>query len=142
MAGKRFDVAPLRVSAGWKDLKATKAIEENSDAAEVGVLTECDAPVVDGLWWCLDESDLVSTCAVQSVQTWQRLRRQTKMFIQEIQHKRYDGMGRSYEGLQQWAVLGNDIGCWQWVGNAEYIVFRDLVGSVTGTEVISQAITL
>jgi hypothetical protein len=64
MTGKWFDVAPLRVSSGWKDLEATKAIEEDSDTAEVGVLAKCDTPVVDGLWWRFDESDLVPTDAV------------------------------------------------------------------------------
>ena len=84
MAGKRFDIAPLRVSSGRKDLETTKTIEEDSDTAKVGVLPKRDAPVLDGLWWRFDEPDLVSTDAVQPVQTRQCLRRQTEMFIQEF----------------------------------------------------------
>jgi hypothetical protein len=48
------------------------------------VLSKCDAPVIDGLWWSFDESDLVPARAVQPVETGQYVRGQTEMFIQEF----------------------------------------------------------
>lgn len=126
MAGQGFDVAPLRISSRWEDLKAAKAIEKDSDAAKVGVFPQCDASVIDGLWWGFDEADLVSTRAVQSVQTRECLLRQTEMFVQEFQHQRHDRMGRNNKGLQQRPTLGDDIGCRPRVRDAENIVFRDL----------------
>jgi hypothetical protein len=54
------------------------------------VLSKCDAPIIDGLWWSLDESDLIPARAMQPVETWQCVRGQTEMFIQEFQYERYD----------------------------------------------------
>jgi hypothetical protein len=54
------------------------------------MLSKCDAPVIDGLWWSFDESDLVPACAVESMETGQRVRGQMEMFIQEFQYERYD----------------------------------------------------
>jgi hypothetical protein len=84
MAGKGLDIAPLRVSSRRKNLETSKTIEEESDAAKVGVLPKRDAPVIDGLWWGFDESDVITARAVQSVETGQRVRRQTEMFTQEF----------------------------------------------------------
>lgn len=67
MAGERFDVAPLRFSSRWKDLKASKPIEEHSDTAEVGMFSQCHASVIDRLRGCFDEADLVATRAMQSM---------------------------------------------------------------------------
>jgi hypothetical protein len=74
MTGKWLDITPLRISSRRKDLKATKPIEQDSDTAKVGVLSKCDAPVIGGLWWGFDESDLVPARAVQSVETGQCVR--------------------------------------------------------------------
>jgi hypothetical protein len=71
MTRKRFDIAPLRISSRRKNLEATKPVEKDSDTAKVGVLSECNAPVIDGLWRRFDESNLVPACAMQSVETGQ-----------------------------------------------------------------------
>jgi len=92
MARERLDIAPLRVFPGRKDLQAAEAVEEDGDAAEVGVLAKCDAPVVGGLRRCLDEPDLVSAHAVQPVETWQCLWWQSEMFVQEFEYERYNRM--------------------------------------------------
>lgn len=45
---------------GQSDLQSTQAVEQNSDAAEIGVFAQCDAFEGLFLWWCFDEADLVA----------------------------------------------------------------------------------
>jgi len=55
MAWKWLNVTPLGIFARWKDLQAAESVEEDCDAAEIGVLTQCQASVVNRLWWCFDK---------------------------------------------------------------------------------------
>ena len=54
VAGKRLDVAPLYVAAGWEDLGTAETVDEDCNAAEAILFTQRDLKVFHGLrWGCL-----------------------------------------------------------------------------------------
>jgi len=82
VAGKWLDVAPLCVAAGRKDLEAAEAVEEDCNAAEVSVFTQCDLAVFHGLRWGFDKADLVAGGAGLAVEVLKSLRREAEVVVE------------------------------------------------------------
>jgi hypothetical protein len=68
-----FDVAPLRVTAWWKDLQTAEPVEKDSYASKVGMFAQRRSPVVHWLRWRLDKSDLIPSSALETVHVLQRV---------------------------------------------------------------------
>lgn len=84
VARERLNVAPLRVSAWREDLQASKAVEEDRHAAEVGVFAESCSAIVLWLRRCFHEADLVTAAAVDSVHALKCALREGEMVVQQL----------------------------------------------------------
>ena len=62
-----LDVTPLRVPSRREDLKTTEPVEQDCDTSEVGVLAQSGSPVVFGLGWGFDETNLITTPTLDSM---------------------------------------------------------------------------
>lgn len=72
MTRQRTNIAPLGVLTRWEDLEPTQTVEEDGDAAKVGVLPQGCSPVIYRLRRRFDEAYLVAADCMQAMEVRQR----------------------------------------------------------------------